>query len=295
MDSQTSQHSGGSSRKRKVCSHANKQRKILAINFSTACMQRSDGRLKSIETYIKECGAALDKDSPQLANVLQQLMEVDDDLVIYRTSLAKADAECDEKRKHDKIDLERKWESKFNEKVEEMKKYTDDKVDAVRTQIEKGLTKKFGAIEKELAEARTKLAMIGFRQVANELREYYACEVGGLIRQASTKLNSAELSNFLADVNPKKPGNQDLYKKLTQRLTLDGHEWTWRDLCEFIEFSNSYAHPKPSSNKDVLTTFLDTPELNIAQSQERLGITMRNVKNKARAFLQSYTHLFEED
>ena len=133
-------------------------------------------------------------------------------------------------------------------------------------------------------------AMLGFRYMAAEVRDYYACLVGGLQRSANTRLDPNDLSKFLADVQPHQPKNPDLEQRLKRSLSNDRQNFTWDELCNFIEFvDTTIAQSQVCSNRPSLQRFLETPDLNISVSGR--GITKANVKRIASAFVDAYDSL----
>lgn len=69
-------------------------------------------------------------------------------------------------------------------------------------------------------------AMRAFRDMAIEVRNYYACVVGGLKRKPNTHVKANELRDFLSNV----PAS------LAQKIKDDGHAWTWETLCEACQY-----------------------------------------------------------
>lgn len=208
--------------------------------------------------------------------------DVDNEMATLHESSARADADCNQRD-----------ESRFTAELREHLELLRQQLTATMESSMQASEKTLFDAHKDFAKQTVSRAMLGFRQVATEIRDYYACEVGGLQRQSTKLLRPAELHKFLADVQPGNPGNSELAKALATRLKDDKQPWTWEELCKFCEFSNKFAHPDAKDTMDsrAMQAFMVDPALIIPKVQASHTFNNNSVKALVPKLLISYADL----
>lgn len=220
----------------------------------------------------------------EVTRVIESIMAIDAKLTKLDADLRDADARCNAKREEDK--------SEWQDAMERFRIEQENALTQLRNEFMTRTEADEASHAKELSNSRVNRAMIEFRQVAVDIRNYYACAVGGVTMKPNKQLDRNELKIFLekvgSDPNRQDPGMVD---KLAKTIKEDKNPWTWDDITNFCSFANEYAHPSINTgDRLTMNDFLDRNDLNI--TVEKYRMTKGRIKTLLKSFLESYDEIF---
>ena len=251
---------------------------LRAFCFVQGCADADAEKARHFFDTLYE-GDGIMSGDPEVKRVMECIMAIDAKLTKRDADLRDADARCNAKREEDKIE----WQDAMDQLRIEQKNALTQLHDEFISRME---AQEAGHAEK-IRNFQVNAAMIAFRQIAIDIRNYYACEVGGVTIKPNKQLDPIELKIFLEKVSQ----DTGTAAKLAKRIKEDKNPWTWDDIRNFCLFANDYAHPSiGTGNRLTMNDFLDRDDLHI--TVEKSHMKKRGIKTLLKSFLESYDQIF---
>jgi len=219
---------------------------------------------------------------PGVQDVIDAVFALDDKIKKQDEELRAAKAVCDARRKEDAEEFDRRME----EKVGEHQRMMEKKQEEYERKVDE-LTAKF---EKHYAEDRMIVVLLSLRQIAFNIRNYYARKVGGVSSQENGLPHPDNLRLFLEKVGR----DEELTAKLTRAMEEDNNTWKWKDLCSFCTFANATAHPPveiKGGSRYAIGVFFESETFHT--TLQTWNVRKRDKKRLLRSFIQFHDTLFE--